>query len=51
MPFNDETAPSGTHPALAMMIDRPVLAILPFLGLLIAGMETNVALLFTPAFL
>ncbi len=51
MRFNNETAPAGTHPILATMINQPVLAIMPFLAFLVGGTVWNVGLLFTLAFL
>jgi hypothetical protein len=51
MTFNQETAPSGTHPVLATMIDRPAFAMVPFLAFLVVGMVWKVNLFFTLAFL
>jgi len=51
MPYRDETAPPGTSPAPAAMINNPILAVLPFFVLLVAGFTWQAGSLLTLAFL
>lgn len=51
MTVNDEMVPQGTHPVTALMINRPILVILPLFCSLVVGMILKVGQLFTAAFL